>query len=99
MEYTRYYSTIILWASPFALSGIIRNYDGEFPYKIARTLFNLNNISYVGRMIIRPSIHAYTHAYTHRCTHTRIYAYNTYIYSCIHMYTLKYSNIYLHILA
>ena len=59
MEYIglRYYSTIILWASPFAFSGIIRNYDGEFPYKIARTLFRLNNISYVhvGRMIIRPS--------------------------------------------
>src|SRR6218665_2496989 len=55
MEYIRYYSTIILWASPFALSGIIRNYDGEFPSKIARTLFYPNNISYVGRMIIRPS--------------------------------------------
>src|SRR6218665_32016 len=40
MEYIRYYSTIILWASPFALSGIIRNYDGEFPSKIARTLFH-----------------------------------------------------------
>src|SRR6218665_1380034 len=55
MEYIRYYSTIILWASPFALSGIIRNYDEEFPSKIARTLFHPNNISYVGRMIIRPS--------------------------------------------
>src|SRR6218665_308648 len=55
MEYIRYYSTIILWTSPFALSGIIRNYDGEFPSKIARTLFHQNNISYVGRMIIRPS--------------------------------------------
>src|SRR6218665_2025173 len=55
MEYIRYYSTIILWASPFALSRIIRNYDGEFPSKIARTLFHPNNISYVGRMIIRPS--------------------------------------------
>src|SRR6218665_3705922 len=50
-----YYSTIILWASPFALSGIIRNYAGEFPSKIARTLFHPDNISYVGRMIIRPS--------------------------------------------
>src|SRR6218665_1916052 len=30
----------ILWASPFALSGIIKNYDGEFPSKIARTLFH-----------------------------------------------------------
>src|SRR6218665_3444558 len=47
MEYIRYYSTIILWASPFALSGIIRNYDGEFPSKIARTLFHPNNIPYV----------------------------------------------------
>src|SRR6218665_2788187 len=55
MEYIRYYSTIILCASPFALSGIIRNYGGEFPSKIARTLFHLNNISYVGLMIIRPS--------------------------------------------
>ena len=55
MEYIRYYSTIILWASPFPLSGIKRNYDGEFPSKIARTLFHPNNISYVGRMIIRPS--------------------------------------------
>src|SRR6218665_2802818 len=55
MEYIRYYSTIILWARPFALSGIIRNYDDEFPSKIARTLFHRNNISYVGRMIIRPS--------------------------------------------
>src|SRR6218665_2216796 len=55
MEYIRYYSTIILWASPFALSGIIRKNDGEFPSKIVRTLFHPNNISYVGRMIIRPS--------------------------------------------
>src|SRR6218665_209022 len=55
MEYIRYYSTIILWASPFALSGIIRYYDGEFPSKTARTLFHPNNISYVGRMIIRHS--------------------------------------------
>src|SRR6218665_2583469 len=55
MEYIRYYSTMILWASPFALSGIIGKYDGEFPSKIARTLFHPNNISYVGRMIIRPS--------------------------------------------
>jgi len=55
MEYIRYYSTIILWASPFALSGVIGNYDGEFPSKIARTLFHPNNISYVCRMIIRPS--------------------------------------------
>src|SRR6218665_693946 len=56
--YIRYYPTIILWARPFALSGIIRNYDGEFPSKIARTLFHPNNmidISHVGRMIIRPS--------------------------------------------
>src|SRR6218665_941833 len=57
MEYIRYYSTIILWASPFALSGIIRHYDKEFPSKIARTLIHPNNISYVhvGRMIIRSS--------------------------------------------
>ena len=55
MEYIRYYSTIILWASPFALSGIIRNYDGKFPSNIARTLFHPNNVSYVSRMIIRPS--------------------------------------------
>ena len=55
MEYIRYYSTIILWASPFALSGVIRNYDGEFTSKITWTLFHPNNISYVGRMIIRPS--------------------------------------------
>ena len=55
MEYIRYYYTIILWARPLALSGIIRNCDGEFPSKIARTLFHPNNISYVGRMITRPS--------------------------------------------
>ena len=55
MENIRYYSTIILWASPFALSGIIRSYDGEFRFKIARTLFHPNNISYVCRMIIHPS--------------------------------------------
>ena len=57
MEYIRHYSTIILglWASPFALSGIIRNYDGEFPSKIARTLLISSEQYLIRRSYDNPS--------------------------------------------